>query len=145
MEWVPDEGRVLDFSNPFITYIYLLFYSMALVAFLFFLSTFFNNREYFVLITINEFIRCFHQFVLPINFFDRDFTSWSWELFFFSFQPIYFFQFLLGLFFPFSLCTFISLFLFFFGLFLPFLFGLLFNRGHILDFFQFFFHEFFSV
>ena len=46
VEWVPDEGRVLDFSNPFITYIYLLFYSMALVAFLFFLSTFFNNREY---------------------------------------------------------------------------------------------------
>ena len=113
MEWVPDEGRVLDFSNPFITYIYLLFYSMALVAFLFFLSTFFNNREYFVLITINEFIRCFHQFVLPINFFDRDFTSWSWNSFFcvfqFNFSNIYlsfYIPLLFGLLFPFSIWTF---------------------------------------
>ena len=47
---------------------------------------------------------------------------------FFFITFIYFFQCLFGLLFPFSLWTFISLFLF----------GLLFNRGHTLDFFQIF-------
>ena len=76
MEWVPNEGRVLDFSNPFITYIYLLFYSMALVAFLFFLSTFFNNREY-VLITINESSHIFTNLIY--QFFDDFFPFWRVE------------------------------------------------------------------
>ena len=45
VEWKSGEGRILDFSNPFIIYVFFLLYSMALVAFLFFISTFFNNRK----------------------------------------------------------------------------------------------------
>ena len=49
VEWVSGEGKVLDHSNPVITYVFLLCYSMALVAFLFFVSTFFNNRKFIFL------------------------------------------------------------------------------------------------
>ena len=78
-----------------------------------------------------------------------------WDVFFFHFNQFTFSNFcldfyypcLFGLLLPFSLWTFISFSPFFFGPFLfgllfpfpLFLLGLLFNRGHILDFFQFFF------
>ena len=106
--------------------------------------------------------------------FDRDFTSWSWEcFFFFSLRSFTFSNFYLDFYFPFpfgllmeGLCYIPFLFGFLFSLFsldfyFPFIFellfpfyfsfpfflwtfifplfiGLLFNRGHILEFFQIF-------
>ena len=44
VEWKTGEGRVIDYSNAFLLYVFLFLYSMALVAFLFAISTLFNNR-----------------------------------------------------------------------------------------------------
>ena len=46
VEWKADQGRVLDNSNPVIVYIFFVFYSMALVTFMFSISTLFNNRKF---------------------------------------------------------------------------------------------------
>ena len=98
------------------------------------------------------------EFYLQRSIFDRDFTSWSYELFFFSFfflsvYLLYIFYLDFYLPFPFGLLfsfpiiwTFISL--LYLDFYIPLLFGLflkksfffnyffLFNRSHILDFFQ---------
>ena len=49
VEWISDQGKVLDYSNPFLVYILFLFYSMALIMFLFMISTLFTNRKFFLL------------------------------------------------------------------------------------------------
>lgn len=43
IEWVEGDGRVIEFSNPFLIFLFFLLYSMALIAFLFSISTLFNN------------------------------------------------------------------------------------------------------
>ena len=45
VEWKEGQGKVLDFSDPFLIYLFFFFYSMALIAFLFTISTLFNNRK----------------------------------------------------------------------------------------------------
>ena len=43
VEWKADTGHVLDFSDPFLLYVFFLLYAMALILFLFAISTFFNS------------------------------------------------------------------------------------------------------
>ena len=45
IEWEAGEGKVLEFSDPSIVFFFFLFYSMALVVFLFSISTIFSNRK----------------------------------------------------------------------------------------------------
>ena len=45
VEWIADEGRVIDSTDGSVLYIFFLLYSMALVVFLFAISTIFSNRK----------------------------------------------------------------------------------------------------
>ena len=45
VEWKPGTGGVIDYSDPFLIFLFLLLYAMALICFLFALSTFFDSRK----------------------------------------------------------------------------------------------------
>ena len=45
VEWIEDEGRVIKSTDGSVLYIFFLLYSMALVVFLFAISTIFSNRK----------------------------------------------------------------------------------------------------
>ena len=45
VEWIEDEGKVIKFTDGSILYIFFLLYSMALIVFLFAISTIFSNRK----------------------------------------------------------------------------------------------------
>ena len=48
IEWKSGEGSIIEFSDGSIVYFFFLIYSMALVVFLFTISTIFSNRKYIV-------------------------------------------------------------------------------------------------
>ena len=45
IEWSAGKGRVIEFSDGTVFFVFLLIYSLALVVFLFTISTIFTNRE----------------------------------------------------------------------------------------------------
>ena len=49
VEFTSEDGAVLEYSDPFLVFIFLMLYASALICFLFTLSTFFDRRKYFLL------------------------------------------------------------------------------------------------
>ena len=45
VEWEENKGRIVEMSDPSILFFFFLFYAMALVVFLFAVSTLFSNRK----------------------------------------------------------------------------------------------------
>jgi ATP-binding cassette subfamily A (ABC1) protein 3 len=46
VEWDPNVGRVIFYSNGFLVYLFFLLYAMSLVVFLFAFSTLFSSRQF---------------------------------------------------------------------------------------------------
>lgn len=46
VEWKPETGRVFDYSDPFLIFIFFLMYAMPLILMLFAISTFFDSRKF---------------------------------------------------------------------------------------------------
>ena len=45
VEWEENKGRIVEMSDPSVLFFFFLFYAMALVVFLFAISTIFSNRK----------------------------------------------------------------------------------------------------
>ena len=67
IEFKSGTGAVLAYSNPVLTFIFLMLYASSLILFLFFISTFFDKRE------LKPFKRSLSHFVL----FQQ---TWLWPL-----------------------------------------------------------------
>ena len=50
VEWKSGSGKVMDYSHPFFIFLFFVFYASALIASLFFFSTFFDSRKFRFLI-----------------------------------------------------------------------------------------------
>lgn len=50
VEWKAGEGKVIDYSNAGVIFVFFLLYAMSLVVFLFAISTLFNSRKQFKMV-----------------------------------------------------------------------------------------------
>ena len=61
IEFKSGTGAVLAYSDPILTFIFLLLYASSLVCFLFFISTFFDKRNRPVVFATNFYQFCYSQ------------------------------------------------------------------------------------